>query len=349
MVYGKSVEIYNQYSARGVINHMNITFVHDHPFRKVDGVYYSTGGLSNEVLNRYAGYCDNLIVVARIKNEDSVNGRWSRIENTKVQICGNENVLYKGLKNKVKAADRVIIRLPSILGLRAVWYARKYGRKYFIEVVGCAWDALWNRNITGKILAPFLFLANRVVISKSPYVLYVTKRFLQSRYSSSGRTIGCSDVEIEDMNEEIQRHRLNKIENLKGKLILGTIGAVDVKYKNQKSVINALGILNKQGYKDYEYQLVGNGDKSYLEGIARKNEIADKVVFKGGMPHEDIYAWLDSIDVYIQPSKQEGLPRSVVEAMSRGVPVLASNRGGIPELIEEDFCLTRIMYLKLQS
>lgn len=316
---------------------MNIAFVHDHLFRRVDGVYYSTGGLSNEVLTRYTSYCDNLVVIARIKDEDSVNGRWSRIDNTKVQICGNKNLLYKGLKNKVKAVDRVIIRLPSILGLRAVWYARKYSKKYFVEVVGCAWDALWNRNITGKILAPFIFLANRAAISRSPYVLYVTQKFLQSRYPSSGKTIGCSDVDIRDLNEDIQRNRLNRIKKSKGKLVLGTIGAVDVRYKNQKSIINALGILNKEGYKNIEYQLVGNGDKSFLEGIVRKNELIDKVVFKGGIPHEDIYDWLDSIDVYIQPSKQEGLPRSVVEAMSRGVPVLTSNRGGMPELVDAEF------------
>lgn len=316
---------------------MQITFVHDHPFRRVDGVYYSTGGLSNEVLTRYTSYCDSLVVVARIKDEDSAKERWSRITNSKVQICGNKNVRYRELKNKVKAADRVIIRLPSILGLRAVWYARKYNKKYFVEVVGCAWDALWNHGMTGKIVAPFIFLANRVVISKAPCVLYVTENFLQSRYPSSGKTIGCSDVEIDDMKEDIKKYRLNRIINSRGKLILGTIGAVDVKYKNQQAIISALGILNKAGYKNYEYQLVGNGDKSYLEDLVKKNEVSDQVIFKGGIPHENIYDWLDSIDVYVQPSKQEGLPRAVVEAMSRGVPVLASNRGGMPELIDDNF------------
>ena len=41
------------------------------------------------------------------------------------------------------------------------------------------------------------------------------------------------------------------------------------------------------------------------------------------------------MDVYIQPSLQEGLPRALLEAMSRGLPCIGSNAGGIPELLEK--------------
>ena len=46
------------------------------------------------------------------------------------------------------------------------------------------------------------------------------------------------------------------------------------------------------------------------------------------------------MDVYVQVSLQEGLPRSVAEAMSRAMPVVGSMTGGIPEMISPD-CLTR--------
>ena len=48
-------------------------------------------------------------------------------------------------------------------------------------------------------------------------------------------------------------------------------------------------------------------------------------------------SFYDSLDIYIQPSKQEGLPRSLIEAMSRGVPCLASNIAGNPELLGKRF------------
>ncbi|EGQ3947994.1 glycosyltransferase family 4 protein, partial [Staphylococcus pseudintermedius] len=47
--------------------------------------------------------------------------------------------------------------------------------------------------------------------------------------------------------------------------------------------------------------------------------------------------WYRSLDIYIQPSKTEGHGRAVVEAISNGVPVLASNKGGLPDSVHRDF------------
>ena len=55
---------------------------------------------------------------------------------------------------------------------------------------------------------------------------------------------------------------------------------------------------------------------------------------------DPVLAWLDEIDLYLQPSFQEGLPRAAIEAMSRACPVLGSTAGGIDELIQGD-CLHR--------
>ena len=59
--------------------------------------------------------------------------------------------------------------------------------------------------------------------------------------------------------------------------------------------------------------------------------------FLGPLSHEEVFQYLDNVDIYIQPSKQEGLPRALVEAMSRGCPALGSKTGGIPELLNKDF------------
>lgn len=59
------------------------------------------------------------------------------------------------------------------------------------------------------------------------------------------------------------------------------------------------------------------------------------------MPHDKIFEWLDTIDIYIQPSYQEGLCRSVVEAMSRACPVICSDACGERELANEKFIFKR--------
>ena len=204
--------------------------------------------------------------------------------------------------------------------------------------MGCPWDSLWNYGIKGKIIAPFFYLKTKYEVKNAPWVLYVTNKFLQNRYPTNGKNIGCSDVVLENLDEAIIKKRIQKIKRNTKKLILGTIAAVDVKYKGQQDVIRALGILKHISNINYEYQIVGNGDISYLKKFAQKYNVENQVVFLGGLPHEKIFSWLDDIDIYIQPSKQEGMPRALIEAMSRGLPAIGTIVGGIPELLPKN-CL----------
>lgn len=47
--------------------------------------------------------------------------------------------------------------------------------------------------------------------------------------------------------------------------------------------------------------------------------------------------WVETIDIYVQPSRQEVLPRALIEAMSRAIPAFGANTAGIPELLQDDF------------
>lgn len=114
---------------------------------------------------------------------------------------------------------------------------------------------------------------------------------------------------------------------------------VDVKYKGQEYVIQAIARLKKKGLL-FEYHLVGGGNPSYLKMLSKNLGVAELVKFYGSVPHDDITSILDKADIYIQPSKTEGLPRALVEAMSRACPALGSNIAGIPELLDKN-CIFR--------
>ncbi len=165
----------------------------------------------------------------------------------------------------------------------------------------------------------------------------MTNSFLQNRYPTNGRNISCSNVALVQQTEDVLNRRINKInQSLSSKTILGTIGSVDVPYKGHETIIKSLSVLQKFGYYNYEYQLVGKGDISRLKKIAEKYNVADKVKFCGTMSHNEIFQWLEQIDIYAQPSRTEGLPRGLIEAMSCGVPSIGSNVGGIPELLSQE-------------
>lgn len=319
---------------------MKLLFVHDHKFRRVGNILYSTGGLSNEVLSRYSEYATHVTVISRILEEKNADAKWSRITDKKVSIWGGKYTYYSGLEKEIRSCDKMIVRMPSSLGLQAIKTNRKIKKPYLIEMVGCPLDALWNYNLVGKVLAPYMYLQNKYEIKNAPYVLYVTDKFLQRRYPTKGKCIGCSDVALTNFDERVLSHRYQRIRKCNGKKIIGTIAATNVKYKGQKYIIEALGKLKKQGKLNYEYQLVGNGSQDFLKSIARKNGVEEYVKFIGGLPHEKIFEWLDNIDIYVQPSRLEGLPRSLIEAMSRGLPAFGTNVGGIPELIEKSYLFT---------
>ena len=142
---------------------------------------------------------------------------------------------------------------------------------------------------------------------------------------------------MQKFDNKILDKRLEKIDKSGSKIIIGTTAAIDVKFKGQQYIIAALGYLKKRGILNYEYQLVGTGNQAYLKKVAKKFGVESQVKFLGGIPHEKIFDWLDTIDIYVQPSKQEGLPRALVEAMSRGLPAFGASTGGIPELLDSKY------------
>jgi glycosyltransferase involved in cell wall biosynthesis len=98
-------------------------------------------------------------------------------------------------------------------------------------------------------------------------------------------------------------------------------------------VIRAIARLKRMGIVVH-YQLVGEGDPAALQKVKNEELLHNEVPILGTRKHHDVFEFLDGIDVYIQPSKQEGLPRALVEAMSRACPALGSNIAGIPELLD---------------
>lgn len=334
---------------------MKLLYIHSAEKIKIDeyGNYYTDGSYNEEVWERYLRISKNLTVVFRIEKKvyDSNYAKcnFNSFNKDKIKLIEIEDLMYsiknyinfllryrnkKTLKNAVINSDMIIVRLPCNEGNYAIKIAKKYNKKYIVEVVGCPFDTLWNHSIKGKLLAPIAYFNLRNSVKNAPYAMYVTNDYLQKKYPSNGKMVGCSDVVLENNDNTVLEKRLNKIKCLRKNsvTILCTVAAVNIKYKGQEHVIKAISYLNKKGYK-YEYWLVGGGDNAYLKNKAKSYNVEDKVKFIGSVHHSAIYDILDSIDIYIQPSITEGLPRALIEAMSRGCPCIGSNTGGIPELL----------------
>jgi glycosyltransferase involved in cell wall biosynthesis len=68
-----------------------------------------------------------------------------------------------------------------------------------------------------------------------------------------------------------------------------------------------------------------------VQQLARELRVADRIVFENH--RQDVGALLSTADIFVLPSLSDARPRSIIEAMSLGIPVVASDTGGIPSLI----------------
>lgn len=78
----------------------------------------------------------------------------------------------------------------------------------------------------------------------------------------------------------------------------------------------------------------GNGDIKKLETLINKYQLNDWVIYEGWVSGDNKNKLLQKSDIFILPSYIEGLPMSIIEAMTYGKPIISTNVGGIPELIE---------------
>lgn len=325
---------------------MRLTFAYDGVlFYDNKGNWY---GRNYAVLSsRYNVLSDDITYLMRTKLDDNAVGKMTRMP-TDIKVVPVPNIMSPKdyIKNKIKAnriiekqimkSDCVIARLPGTLACVAIKYAKKHKVPCIVEVVGCVWDSLTHHSLLGKIIAPIEFIKTRYAIFNSEYVIYVTNSFLEKRYPTRGKYAAISDVELNPITEDMLARRM-KSKNT-STLVLGTAGAVDVSFKGQQYVIRALSQLKRKRKSpiSYCYRIAGGGDKRRLEELAVQLGVEDLVVFDGSIPQEKMTSWYDELDIYIQPSTVEGMPRALLEAMSRGVPAIGSRVGGIPELINEE-------------
>jgi len=253
--------------------------------------------------------------------------------------------IHTKMRQEIENCDGVIIRAVSDLGWLAYHYARKLNKPIAMEMAACAWDSTWNHgNFLGHLYAPIRFVRDKIITANADYVLYVSHDFLPRRYPTNGEAEFASNVRISQSPNQVLDQRLNKIKQsiqTNKPFTIGLIGTLSHKLKGVGDAIKALSILRKQDPCNFALRILGPGDPEEYAKMAKSLGVAQHVHFDGMLQSgSGVLEWLDEVDIYIQPSYQEGVPRATIEAMSRGCPAIGSTAGGIPELLPQQ-CLHR--------
>lgn len=335
---------------------MRVLIASDNRIYKLDRSFYASNSFQ-KVIARYKKYFGSITICTRVVECDvsdtipksfvditSITNNIRSIDSIGKVFLGVEN---DKLRKMIDDSDFVVSRVPTITGFKSADISKSKRKPYLVEVVGCAWDAYWNYSLLGKAFALLGFLWMKRVVWNATYATYVTERFLQKRYKCSCKNIHCSNVLIPPLDESTLLNRLEQNKRIKAKrIVMFTAAAIDVPYKGQEFVIKAIPLLMKRGIY-IEYRLAGTGNSKRLHDIAIQYKVENRVCFLGSLSHDDVIKEMDNADIYIQPSLQEGLPRAVIEAMSRGCLVLGAKTAGIPELINKECVFKRSSFIDI--
>jgi glycosyltransferase involved in cell wall biosynthesis len=116
--------------------------------------------------------------------------------------------------------------------------------------------------------------------------------------------------------------------------VIGYVGNIRPE-KGSDVLVEAMGrLVNDLKDKSAELWIVGSGEiEADVKARVAALGLGDRVRFPGRQRHEAIPQWMNAFDVFCLPSRREGCPNVLLEALASGKPVVASRVGGIPELL----------------
>ncbi len=102
-------------------------------------------------------------------------------------------------------------------------------------------------------------------------------------------------------------------------------------------LINAIAYLKEKNNLYFKLCVIGEGSlENELKSYVSQKELSEFFVFIGKIPHNKINNWMSAADLICLPSYNEGYPNVLLESIACGTPVIASNTGGIPDIVNSN-------------
>lgn len=244
-----------------------------------------------------------------------------------------------------RAWDRVLVYEAAPLAQIWFWMCKGTGVPVLLYLGGHHEDAVvlrskgesWLRRVFALIWSRWCRIAIPMMVRRAPTI--VTGSELARYYQPASRhglyTIVSSSVKQDTLAIDTAERRRGPADRVPVILTVCTLSPV----KGVEYLITAGACLLAQGH-DLRLRIVGPSRNNFLDqlqALAERLEITDAVEFTGaitsGSALLDTY---DDADIFVLPSLSEGTPKVILEAMSRGIPVVATSVGAVSDLIDDE-------------
>lgn len=233
------------------------------------------------------------------------------------------------LVGELRRADCVVTRVPGLIGLVTVVLAAMMRRPVAVEVVGDLEDSMPGSGSKRWVTAALGGAATRWAVRRARAVRYVTQETLQRAYPASPDAV---TVAFSSVQPGLWFEQASEPADLQPRVI--AVGSQEQLYKGHDLLIRAWPEV-RRSVPGAVLVLAGAGrQQALLRDMASSLGVDSAVLFLGQVTDKaTLIREVDRAWVYAMPSRAEGLPRALVEAMARGRACVATRVGGIPELV----------------
>ena len=317
-----------------------------------EGKYYYKNREWYNFYHRYLRVFEEIRIVNRVIVEDNLKECRILIDDPNVEVYpvpifhGPSEYVTKyfsvgrALKNAVKGCDAAILRLPSTVAQRVSKSVKKADIPYACEVVFNAKDGQdSSSDIIERLLWSVIDRRMKKTCLTADGVSCVTEFQLQKRYFSlkpghfeSHYSSLEMPAEFLTTKRDYPKHKPLTIAHISNQIKL-------YGRKGESVVLKAISLLKQQGII-VNIQFAGddwdNSSKAIYD-FAETKGIREQVSCVGYLNREQIERFLENADIFVLPTRAEGLPRVIIEAMAKGLPVITTPVSGNPELVSEHF------------
>ena len=330
-----------------------------------DGSVWSQFGMARPFWERYLEVFDKVRVVARGTRVEQPPEGWLPVNGKDIlfhavpdfhgpwQCLKRYPAVRAAIRSATPAHGAVILRVGSQVANILEPTLHRMNYPYGLEVVGDPFAVFAPGVVDHPLRRFFRWHFSRRLrqqCQRAVGVAYVTRRSLQKRYPARHMDVSVSDVDLPPtaLLGEIAWTHYSSIELEPAGLSAGgraarpygpyqivAVGSLEQLYKGTDVLIDAVARCVRAGL-DLTAVIVGDGKyRPQLAALAERSGISSRIRFLGQVTAgEPVRHILDAADLFVQPSRTEGLPRALIEAMARALPCIGSDVGGIPELLD---------------